>query len=308
MKPIQFNRRQFVVASASLPLLASRAWAAPVRSLSPFAASEKAAGGRLGITVLDTRTGRTIGYRPTERFTMCSTFKLPLAAAVLAAADAGRIGLAQELRFTAADLPGHAPVTRANLSRGFMSVLALAEAAQVQSDNGAANLLLKHIGGPAALTAFFRSAGDTTSRLDRYEPALNTSHGSNSRDTTTPDAMAHLLGRIFTGPILKPASRRRLIEWAIATKTGARRIRAGLPADWRAGDKTGTWTGERDAKPFVANKYNDVAVVWRRGTVTAFIVTVFYEAPIQGGDIAPQHEAVLAQAGELAAKWITTNG
>jgi beta-lactamase class A len=304
VKPIQFNRRQLLVASAGLPLLASRAAAATDRFPPQFAALEKASGGQLGVSVFDTRTGSITGHRAAERFTMCSTFKLPLVAAVFAAADAGAIDLNRKLSFAASDLPGNSPVTRANLARGSMSIVDLAEAAQSVSDNGAANLLLKHIGGPAALTAFFREAGDPTSRLDHYEPELNYSHGTDIRDTTTPAAMAVLLSGIFTGSLLKPASRDRLIAWTIATKTGTHRIRAGLPSDWRAGDKTGTMTGQKPGPTFIASKYNDVAIVWRRETVTPFVVSVFYEAPVRGGDAVSVQEAVIAQAGKLAAEWI----
>src|SRR5690606_18303721 len=119
------------------------------------------------------------------------------------------------------------------------------------------NILLRHIGGPQALTAFWRALGDDVTRLDRYEPDLNTSQGEDARDTTTPAAMARTMSAILTGPVLAPVSRERLIGWTIASRTGLERLRGGFPPEWRAGDKTGTYAGEgaRDSKT------NDIAIV-----------------------------------------------
>lgn len=46
-----------------------------------------------------------------------------------------------------------------------------------------------------------------------------------------------------------------LIGWMVESPTGRERLRAGMPADWRVGDKTGTWNGEHNAT-------NDVAIAW----------------------------------------------
>ena len=267
-------------------------------------ALEARSGGRLGVAVFDGRDGAVAGHRLDTRFAMCSTFKLSLAAAVLARIDAGRIAPSARLLITRADPVGHSPVVRARLAAGesSMTVLDLCQAAQMQSDNGAANILLRKIGGPAALTAFWQRLGDRTSRLDRYEPGLNLSHDGDPRDTTTPGAMARSLHLILAGPVLEPAARDQLIDWTIATQTGAKRLRAGLPADWRAGDKTGTMNGD----PSIRDKYNDVAVCWRPGRAAPFLITAFFESPVKGSrDGRAEDEAVLAQAGRLAAGWIS---
>jgi beta-lactamase class A len=134
-----------------------------------------------------------------------------------------------------------------------MNVEALARATVVTSDNTAANLLLTRVGGPAGLTEFLRSHGDTTTRLDRNEPTLNTNLPSDPRDTTTPRAMVATLQAFLTTPALSIESRERLIEWMVSSETGKNRLRAGLPREWRVADKTGT--GERGAA-------NDVAIAW----------------------------------------------
>lgn len=267
-----------------------------------LAALEKTSGGKLGVAVMDCRDGIVTGHRTGERFTMCSTFKLSLAAAILARMDAGEIAPDAVLPISRSDPIGHSPVLRAALERGEtrMTVLALAEAAQTQSDNGAANILLRKIGGPAALTAFWRALGDDVSRLDRFEPELNTGHDGDPRDTTTPAAMAGAMRTILTRPALHAASREKLIGWMVGTQTGLKRLRNGLPTGWRVGDKTGTMNGAA-----YADKINDIAIAWRPGRAEPFIVTAFFEAPGKGHDpVRPEDEAVLAEVGRIAARWM----
>ncbi|OYW51214.1 MAG: hypothetical protein B7X99_07790 [Rhizobiales bacterium 17-65-6] len=203
-----------------------------------FAPLEAKTGGRLGICVLDGAGGIIAAHRAQERFAMCSTFKLLLAAAVLARVDEGRERLDRRITYTAADPVGHSPVTRQNVAEG-MTVGELCAATVALSDNGAANLLLATLGGPEGLTAFLRRTGDTVTRLDRWELALNSAIPGDPRDTSTPAAMAGSIRRLVAGTVLKPASRTQLRDWLVATKTGDTRLRAGLPG-WHVGDKTGT--------------------------------------------------------------------
>jgi beta-lactamase class A len=209
-------------------------------------------GGRLGVAAIEVATGRSVGHDEGSRYAMCSTFKLPLAALILAEVEAGRMSLDQQIGFTRADLLHNSPVVETNLAQGRLPVDRLCAAAVQVSDNAAANLLLARIGGPAGLTRFARSAGDTVTRFDRMEPALNSNLPGDPRDTSTPQAMAGLLRTLLCGDRLSPASRSRLIGWMEGATTGLARLRGGLPAGWRAGDKTGTGSG--------AN--NDLAIAW----------------------------------------------
>ena len=208
---------------------------------------------RLGVAALDTGTGRRVAFDADSRYAMCSTFKLPLAAAILGAADRGVLSLSDEIRFGEADLLTHAPVVRAHMRRGRLPIERLCGAIIEISDNSAANLLLRRIGGPADLTRFIRSAGDRVTRLDRYEEELNANLPGDPRDTTTPAAMLGLMQNLLLGNLLRPASRMRLIGWMQGATTGLRRLRAGLPPGWRAGDKTGN--GANGAA-------NDIAIAW----------------------------------------------
>ena len=202
-------------------------------------------GGRAGIAVLDTGGGPALLHDAEGTFPLCSTFKLPLAAAILARVEAGRERLDRRLAYGEADLDTYAPVTTRALraggpEAGTMSVEALCAAALVWSDNTAANLLLGALGGPAALTGFCRDLGDPVTRLDRTEPDLNSAVPGDPRDTTRPAAMAATVGKILLGPSLTEAGRARLEGWMTASRTGTKRLRAGLPADWGIGDKTGS--------------------------------------------------------------------
>jgi beta-lactamase class A len=221
-----------------------------------FSAIESQSGGRLGIALLDTATGDRAGHRAGERFPMCSTAKVLLGAATLSRIDSGREDLRRRVRITKADLLDYAPVTKDHLGDAGMSVGELCAAAITLSDNTAANLLLRDAGGPAGLTAYVRSLGDPETRSDRLEPDLNEALPGDPRDTTTPSAMLNDLRALTLGDALKPESRKLLIHWLVNNKTGDHRLRAGLPADWRVGDKTGS--GERGTT-------NDIAVLWPPG-------------------------------------------
>lgn len=222
-------------------------------ALSRLRELEAQSGGRLGVAWQIVGGGERLGYREQELFPMCSTFKLPLVAAILARVDTQRESLSRRVPYDESALLEYAPVTRKHVSDGAMTIEALCEAAVSLSDNTAANLLLQTLGGPPGLTEFFRSLGDATSRLDRTEPLLNTAFPGDQRDTTSPAAILGTMHHILVGETLREPSRQRLLTWLEQSPTGRSRLRAGLPKGWRAGDKTGT--GENGAT-------NDIAIAW----------------------------------------------
>lgn len=235
------SRRQAVVGLSSLPLLS---FATPALALDPpaqrVASLEKKIGGRVGVYLRDI-TGRVlVAHRADERFPMCSTFKFLLAGAALRRVDQGQMSLDQVLNFGEADLLSYAPVAKANVAKGGLPLGELCAAIVTVSDNTAANVILRTIGGPQAVTAFARSIGDQDTRLDRNEPDLNSAIPGDPRDTTTPQAITETLFRLLSGNALAPASQQMLENWMVASKTGLKRVRAGLPSGWAVGDKTGT--------------------------------------------------------------------
>ncbi|MBA16819.1 MAG: class A beta-lactamase [Sphingomonas sp.] len=209
--------------------------------------------GGIGISALDTGSGRRVDFDAISRYSLCSTFKLPLAGMILALNDAGQLALNETIAFTAADRVPYAPFIERHMDRGEAAIAELCEAAVTVSDNVAANLLLRRIGGPEAFTQWLRSIGDTTTRLDRIEPDLNSNIPGDPRDTTTPAAMLDTVHKLALGNVLTPASRAQLAAWMVACETGDKRLRAGVPSEWRVGDKTGTSTNGAS---------NDVAIIW----------------------------------------------
>jgi beta-lactamase class A len=217
-----------------------------------IAALEMRLGGRLGVAALDISSSRRLEHRASERFPMCSTFKLLAAAAVLHRVDEKKEQLTRFIPYTKGDLLEHAPVTGEHANEGGMTLGALCAAAIEYSDNTAANLLLQTIGGPDGLTRYARSIGDEQTRLDRLEPHLNSAVPGDERDTTTPAAMVADLRALLLGNALSQQSRQLLDSWLAENKTGGEMIRAGLPNDWKIGDKTGR--GENGAT-------NDIAII-----------------------------------------------
>lgn len=276
-----------LVACAS-PIPATQATPETIRDDSNLAAIEQRIGGRLGVALMDSRGRILIQHRMNERFAMCSTFKLPLAGMVLDGSAAGRWALTDPLAVTRADIISHSPLSERHVGSGTMSLQQASAAIVTHSDNGAANLILRRVGGPQAVTAWLRGQGDAATRLDRYELALNENAPGDPRDTTTPSAMAGTARRLLLGDALPAASRALLRQWTAASETGLRRIRAGLPAGWQAGDKTGS----------CGTAFNDVA--WLRAPAGAeYVLAIYLDRP-EGS--AAQAEQAIAEAAAIAAR------
>lgn len=196
---------------------------------------EQKLGMRVGLSVIDTGRGTVVAYRETERFAMASTFKSLACAAALSGGDAV---LEQTTRVTKADLRPHSPVTETRVGTN-LSTRELCEITLRTSDNAAANAILKVLGGPAEVTSFLRGIGDTTTRLDRYEPELNEAKPGDPRDTTTPQAMAQTLERLLVGDALAPAARDQLEAWMSANAVADSLLRSKLPKGWQIADRSG---------------------------------------------------------------------
>jgi len=270
-------------------------FAAPLLTLPAFANDagsaladlERRSGGRLGVAALDTASERQAGHRSDERFPICSTFKFLAAALVLARVDRGQERLDRRIIYADKDLVTYSPVTKAHVGPACLAVAEICEAAVTLSDNTAGNLMLASFGGPAALTDYARSLGDGLTRLDRVETQLNEAAPGDPRDTTTPNAMLGDMQRLLVGDALSVDSRQHLAGWLLASKTGAKRVRAGLPSDWRVGDKTASGNN---------GTANDIAIAWPPGRAPILVAVYF-----TGSTIADDaRSAVIADAGRIA--------
>lgn len=283
--------RRTLLQTAVITLIAS---ATPRASLADetsakFEALENAINGRLGVCVVDTGSDRQLSYHGNERFALLSTFKALAAACVLARVDRGEEKLDRRVIYTQADVLSYAPIAKLHVTDG-MTMAEICDAAVGVSDNTAGNLQLASFGGPAGLTAWLRSIGDDVTRLDRTEPTLNEAKPGDARDTTTPNAMAATLRKLLVGDVLKPASRQQLADWLVASKVGGARLRAGLPVDWRAGDKTGT----NDV-----GCTNDVAITWppERGPL---IIASYLD---HAAGTSKERDAIHADVARIAVAW-----
>jgi beta-lactamase class A len=279
--PAMIPRRSLLAAS----LLAFPAFAEDTASR--VADLERRNGGRLGLAALDTASGRHAGHRTVELFPLCSTFKFLAAALVLARVDRGEERLDRRVVYSDKDLVTYSPVTKNHVGSGGMSLAEICDAAVTLSDNTAGNLMLMSFGGPPALTAYARTLGDGVTRFDRKETELNEAKPGDPRDTTSPGAMLGTMQRLLVGDALSAPSRERLIGWLLASKTGAPRLKAGLPADWRVGDKTGGGNN---------GTANDIAIAWPPGRAPILIAAYYTGSAIPDD----ARNAVIADAARLA--------
>lgn len=293
--PSQLTRRSLLLgATWFIPIM--RVSATELQKLSSaqgpgkrIAAIEARLGGRMGAAALDTQTGKHFEHRATERFPMCSTFKVVLVSAILSRVDANQEKLDRFIHYTKADLLDYAPITKAHLQEGGMTISALCAAAIEYSDNTAANLLLTILGGPAHVTRYAHSLGDSVTRLDRTEPTLNNAAPGDVRDTTSPLAMLHdMQTLLLEKKALSSDSRQRLDAWLVANTTGSGSLRAGLPSAWRIGDKTGS--GKNGAT-------NDIAICWPPNRAPIFITAYFVGSSASYADRC----AALAEVGRIVA-------
>ncbi|AHG22404.1 beta-lactamase [Chania multitudinisentens RB-25] len=293
--PFSPQRRKLLLTAAAIPVINAfsplLAYAADNKlqyAQQQLAALEKASGGRLGVVVIDTAGGETLQLNGEQRFPFCSTFKMMVAGAILHHSVSNPGFMQQPVRYSKSDLVAHSPVTEKHLNRG-MSVAELCAATIQYSDNAAANLLMKQLGGPAAITAFARSIGDTAFRLDRWETELNSAIPGDERDTTTPAAMASSLQKLALGNALPEAQREQLVIWMKGNTTGDQRIRAGVPAGAIVADKTGGGS---------YGTTNDIGIVWQEKRAP-LVIAIYFTQPQQD---AKANNEVIASATRIASQ------
>lgn len=286
------TRRSLLGLALGAALAASDAQAA--RGTSALRKIHKRIGGRMGVHILDTQSGRRITLDDDSRYAMASTFKVALAASLLWQVDHGAFPLTHQLPIDKQDLVPHSPILEKAVETGVtaLDVRDLCGAAVSFSDNAAANVLLAGIGGPAAFTQFMRTIGDEVTRLDRIEPDLNSNLPGDERDTTTPRAMVETMLRLFTQDVLSLASRALLIEWMMGARNGTDRVRKGLPRSWQTGDKPGTGGN---------NAFNDLVITWPLGRRPILAAVYMSESKREHAELA----AAQAEIGQLIGreKW-----
>ena len=286
------NRRTVLTGLGALGLLgcaprgeAAAPVAPPAPEVLDLSALEQAHGGRMGVFAHDLGTGCQLTARGDERFVYCSTFKMYLAAATLVRVQAGEEQLDRAIPITRADMVNHAPVTQPAVGSS-LTVEQLMKGTVEVSDNPAANLLLKALGGLGDMQAFYRGIGDASTRVDRFEPEMNRLDGD--KDTITPAQSAANIHRLFIDPAspLSQDSKMMLLGWMFASPTGVDRIKAGVPAGWRVAHKTGTGG---------YGPTNDIGILYPPSGAPVIVAAYYHAASDR-----PDNEGVIAEATRLA--------
>ncbi|WUQ66689.1 class A beta-lactamase [Streptomyces canus] len=286
------SRRALLAAGTATVLTGTTAYAADDDVTARLRELEERYDARLGVFAHHLATKRSVSFRAGERFPMCSVFKALAAAAVLRDLDRDGEVLARRIHYTKDDLviPG-SDQTAAHLAEG-MTIAELAEVAITYSDNAAGNLLLRELGGPTAITRFARSLGDGVTRLDRWEPELNTAEPWRLTDTTSPYAIGRTYGRLVLGDALNRRDRELLTHWLLNNTTSVNRFHAGLPKTWTIADKTGSGS---------YGTANDVGVVWTDDG-DPIVLAVLSTMPAQD---AVRDDALVADAARAVADTLT---
>ncbi|ABM18172.1 Beta-lactamase [Marinobacter nauticus VT8] len=194
---------------------------------------------RVGFAAYDLESGQRWEYHADQRFAMSSTFKTLACAALLHRVDTGQANLARKVNVSESDLVTYSPITETYADGEAMTLSDLCEATLTTSDNTAANLVLRELGGPEAVTSFARHLGDDVTRLDRWETELNEALPGDNRDTTTPNAMVRNLQTLLLGDALSEPSREQLRDWLEGNQVADGLFRAAVPEGWVVADRTG---------------------------------------------------------------------
>ena len=233
--------------------------------------------GDVGIGVLDLDTGERWFRNGKQRFPMQSVFKLPVGIVVLKLVDEGKLSLNQTVTITREQfVPAWSPILKEiKGDRGQFTVQYLLQRAVGDSDNTAADALVRLVGGPEQVTANLGRMNLRDIRVDRLEQQLQPDtvgltnfrpelvdkqkyeeavqqipdavkkaaverYLTDPRDTATPEGMIDLLVKLQSRQLLSEDSTALLLKIMTDSPTGQQRLKAGLPPGWSLAHKTGT--------------------------------------------------------------------
>ena len=294
------------------------------------AVADRAPTGTLGVAVEDLTTGQVMSFNGERRFPVEGVAKAPLGAAVLAEVDAGRLKLDQTVTLEGEDLsPPYSPIADAWPGRKDYTIGELLERAVGDGDNTAADLLMREVGGPGAVTAWLQgrkvehldidryarqlqpdSLGLASFRADwkgeaAYRAALNTvpaqtrrratlAYLADPKDTATPLGAVRFLEALNQNELLTPASTRRLIGLMLHSPAAPDRLRAALPKEARLAHMSGAARTDLGFSPVV----NDIGV-YRLKDGRKIAVAVF----LSGSSLNPAEQGrLIADVGRIVIK------
>jgi len=299
------HRRQVLIGAAaavglagcgrSKTLTVSTTPALDMRRLNAAGAAfaERARPGVLGAALVNLESGEAWSVNGARPFPMQSVFKAVLAAAAFAEVDARRLSLDEPFVLTGEMLsPPYSPIAAAWPARRDYTAAELLTAAVAQSDNTAADVLMKRIGGPGAVNGWLDQNRLTEIRIDRYEremqmesvglPSFRAAwrgapafaqvknevpparrldamrrYLADPRDTATPRGMATFLQRLYSGELISGVSTEHLLRIMTEGVSAPKRLIAGMPGRATLAHKTGTGVYDQGIMPVC----NDVGLV-----------------------------------------------
>lgn len=197
--------------------------------------------GRVGIRATVLETGESVALNGEQRFPMQSVYKFPIAMAVLAQVDQGKLQLNQKVRVEASDVvPNSQVIDKKSIQKEF-TLAELLQVMIVKSDSTACDILLRLIGGPAIATQYLESLGINNIVIANTEQEIQQQEAKiQYLNYATPDAAVSLLQMLQAGKGLSKSSQALLLQWMKETTTGPQRIRGLLPKDTVVAHKTGT--------------------------------------------------------------------
>ena len=291
-----------------------------------FSRLAESVNGTVGACAHHLESGRRVEWNAGVRFPMASAFKVPIAACTLTRVDRGELALDQMIEVQQSDLCPGSGAIRSLLSQPglILSLRNLLELCLVISDNTAADVLLRLVGGPAAVTQFLHTHGIAGMRADRFTkmmvadrydlPGLSSLESwsyekystqfdqmtlekakaaaalfaGDERDTMTPAAMVGLLTKVFSGGVLAPTSRDVLLSTMQRCQTGEGALKGMLPPGVVVAHKTGTLAD------VVAN---DAGIIYLPDGAGHLVVAVCVRSPDAKGEPSSACQRVIANIG-----------
>jgi beta-lactamase class A len=196
--------------------------------------------GRVGVTAIVLETGESVTLNENQRFPMQSVYKFPIAMAVLAQVDQGKLKLDQKVRVEASDIVQHSRILDRNSQGVELSLTELLKYMVSESDNTACDVLLRLVGEPKIVTQYLRGLGVNDIVVANTEKELGQDTAVQYRNYATPDAAVVLLRAFHEGKGLSKSSQALLQRLMTETSTGIKRIKGLLPDGTVVAHKTGT--------------------------------------------------------------------
>ncbi|MEG5160395.1 class A beta-lactamase, subclass A2 [Microcoleus sp. AT3-A2] len=200
----------------------------------------QAAIGRVGVTATVLETGESVSLNGNQQFPMQSVYKFPIAMAVLAQVDQGKLKLDQKIRVEASDVLQGSRILDEKSQGMEFSLAELLKYMVSESDNTASDVLLRQLGKPMIVTEYLRGIGVNNIVVANTEKELGQDTAVQYRNYATPDATIVLLRAFHEGKGLSKSSRALLLQLMTETTTGPKRIKGLLPDGTVVAHKTGT--------------------------------------------------------------------